>query len=673
MTPEEQAARHPIFRCITGSRAHGLATAASDLDVRGVFAAAPIGLMTPFHPTSQVDGPGDTVLFELMKYVRLVCDQNPNIVELLWVDQSDVLFDSPSWQMLRDLRADLLTTKVRSTYGGFAAQAMKQMASRDRWLSNPQPEAAPRPCDFVSMVHDMSPDGSMGTEPPVQGNWTAVSIGNGLFLLHAGGRGSWYDAGGNLRPVPAGQAAALVGATPASALLTFNRKAYEQSKKDHTNYWTWRRERDPVRGAAEARIGYDPKNASHLIRLLRMAREIMTDGIVRVRRPDAAELMSIRRGEVSYDRIVGMAAELENDLDRAAMSCTLPADIDQTLVGDVVMCMYERTWADAALRTHVAAVSLPFENAAVPDIRGRIVVLDLEMTGYADPGCNQIVEIGAVEIMGGRVTGRTFHAHVDPRSRQNPHATKVHGLTEGFLRGKPTFPEIASDFLAFVGDSPIASHRAAIDARAMNNDLSLAGLAPMDPERFACTERLAGNLLGTYGMGLDSLCDAFAVDRTPRDRGHAAALDASLLAGCLLGMAAMPGYQEASGVWLNKDSADTRASRRVAGREQSLRAQCVSTSLSGDGTNAVFRLGGGERIEEPLPPFPHETHHAVALGPCVMAIVRTDSRTPRPVPDNPDGPALVIWRKGRILHLWTDGDPSTTPCPDETLPLPGRP
>ena len=669
MDAREQAARNHIFSCVTGSRAYGTSTATSDLDVRGVFAADPISRITPFFPVDQVEGPGDTVMFELSKYVRMVTDQNPNVVELLWVDPSDILRTTPAWEMLREARGQLLTRKVRHTYGGFATQALKQIKGRDRWINKPQPEEPPVPRDFLRMVHNVSLGRDANAAMPLDGRWTLVGAGRDLFLAYEGGTGSWHDAHGNLRTFTREEASGRLGNPPA-AIVWFDRENYDARKRDHENYWTWKRERNPDRAALEAAQGMDGKNAAHLIRLLRTAREILREGVVRVRRPDAAELLSIRRGEVGYERVLEMAAEIEAGLAADEAASPLPRAVDQKLVGDLVMGMYEATWKRSALYA-AASVWSPGDGTP-PDPRGRVVAIDLEMTGFADPGRNQVVEFAAVEIVGGRVTGRTLHSYVDPRAKVNPFARRVHGLSRSFLEGKPTFAEAAPRLLEFIGSSPVVAHNAESDLRALNNDLALAGMPLLPRARAACTQRLATRLFGGAPMGLDALCDVFSMDRGPRERGHGALVDATLLADCLLRMSEMPLYAKASGVWVDKDLSPRKP--RDEGAER-----CVGVSLVPGG--ARFELADGRVLETDLPDFPADTH-ALRLTGSNSVVVSPVLAGPDARPDNPLGPALLDVREGAVRRVvfaggrpvWASRDaeePAAVP-EDVPAPAPGR-
>lgn len=119
--------QHIIMECLSGSRAYGTSTPTSDVDYRGLFVGAPESILTPFYPVEQVEGPGDRVIYEVGKFMKLAADQNPNILELLWVRESDISLTTPWYQGLRDIRGRILSTKARHTFGGYAHAQMQRL------------------------------------------------------------------------------------------------------------------------------------------------------------------------------------------------------------------------------------------------------------------------------------------------------------------------------------------------------------------------------------------------------------------------------------------------------------------------------------------------------------------------------------------------------------------
>jgi hypothetical protein len=106
--------------------------------------------------------------------------------------------------------------------------------------------------------------------------------------------------------------------------LLAREKRYTAAKRDWSAYETWKRERNPARAALEAKHGFDAKHAMHLVRLLRMCREILETGKVNVRRPDAEELLAIRHGAWSYDQLAEWFDREDASLNDAVTKSTLP-------------------------------------------------------------------------------------------------------------------------------------------------------------------------------------------------------------------------------------------------------------------------------------------------------------------------------------------------------------
>jgi len=156
---------------------------------------------------------------------------------------------------------------------------------------------------------------------------------------------------------------------------------------------------------------------------------------------------------------------------------------------------------------------------------GRAVALDCEMTGN-EP--QRLIEVGAVEMVDGRPTGRTFHARVKPPTPISPFATKVHGLTAEDLAGEPEAAAVLPALLAFIDAAPLVCHEARCDRDVLGRELALAGLPPL-ADHIHCTAILSRRINHRQPMGLNALCDRFHIDRSVRVH-HGALTDAALLA-----------------------------------------------------------------------------------------------------------------------------------------------
>jgi DNA polymerase III subunit epsilon len=168
----------------------------------------------------------------------------------------------------------------------------------------------------------------------------------------------------------------------------------------------------------------------------------------------------------------------------------------------------------------------------------RQIVLDTETTGLEPAEGHRIIEIGCVEIVNRRATGRTFHQYLNPEREIDRAAEDVHGLSNAFLSDKPRFTEVAGEFLAFVEGAELVIHNAAFDLGFL--DAELARLEPPGPAMAeVCgildTLMLARQLHPGQRQSLDALCRRYNVDNSGRDL-HGALLDAQLLAEVFLAM-----------------------------------------------------------------------------------------------------------------------------------------
>lgn len=160
----------------------------------------------------------------------------------------------------------------------------------------------------------------------------------------------------------------------------------------------------------------------------------------------------------------------------------------------------------------------------------REIVLDTETTGMNPETGDKIVEIGAVELDGHMPTGRTLQIYINPEREVPAEATAVHGITNEFLKDKPIFSQIYTDFLDFIGkDSVLVIHNAEFDMKFINYELKQVGHPPIGWNRVIDTLGMARKKFPGSPASLDALCRRFSIDNTSRTF-HGALLDSELLA-----------------------------------------------------------------------------------------------------------------------------------------------
>ena len=167
----------------------------------------------------------------------------------------------------------------------------------------------------------------------------------------------------------------------------------------------------------------------------------------------------------------------------------------------------------------------------------RQLFLDTETTGLAAAQGDRIIEIGIIEMVNRRLTGRTLHHYVNPGRASHPDALKVHGLTEEFLADKPPFAQVADEIVAFVADAEVIIHNAEFDVGFLDAEFALLGRGRFADHvgRIVDSLALAREAYQGKGNSLDALCRRLEVDNTHREL-HGALLDAGLLAEVYLRM-----------------------------------------------------------------------------------------------------------------------------------------
>jgi len=163
----------------------------------------------------------------------------------------------------------------------------------------------------------------------------------------------------------------------------------------------------------------------------------------------------------------------------------------------------------------------------------RVICFDIETTGFEYLRGDRCIEIGAVEIIDGKLTENTFHEYINPEGKIIPPETyEVHKISNAFLEDKPKMAEVAPRFLAFVGDSPICAHNGLdFDFPFVNHELGNLGLPQIPREQQMDSLVLARNrVYGPKSYTLDALAKWFGISLTARADAHGALIDSEILA-----------------------------------------------------------------------------------------------------------------------------------------------
>lgn len=371
-----------IFLARHGSHAYGTNTPTSDEDFKGL-AIPPsqyfFGYLERFEQAEfrhQKDGI-DAVVYDIRKFFKLAADCNPSIIEVLFTDPADHVITSSFSRRLMDFRDLFVSKKAKHTFSGYAVSQLKRIKGHYRWLKNPPkapptreeyglPERTVIPADQLKAAQAMIRKQIEAWNVPIDELDDAAKIAvqerfvEALALIETGARAQLVAAieafspygseihddlvmgatwardeivkivkaapGANLERV----AGTLLGFSDNFLELLDKERSYKGRMEEWRQYQEWVKTRNPDRSALEAKFGYDTKHGMHLVRLIRMGEEILRGQGVIVKRPDAAELLSIRFGAWPYEELLDWAEKKLDVLeDLYETSTAVPAAPDR--------------------------------------------------------------------------------------------------------------------------------------------------------------------------------------------------------------------------------------------------------------------------------------------------------------------------------------------------------
>lgn len=182
----------------------------------------------------------------------------------------------------------------------------------------------------------------------------------------------------------------------------------------------------------------------------------------------------------------------------------------------------------------------------------REIIFDTETTGL-ESKVDRVIEIGGIELINNFPTGRTLHLYINPGDRKvHPDALAVHGITDEFLKDKPSFGDVVQEIIEFFDGAKWIAHNATFDMGFMNAEFGRLGLPPVMSDQVIDTLAMARRKHPMGPNSLDALCRRYGIDNAHRTK-HGALLDSELLAEVYIEMTG--GRQTALGLMGNERSA----------------------------------------------------------------------------------------------------------------------
>lgn len=340
-----------IYLTQHGSRAYGTNIEGSDYDYKGICIPSKqyyVGFGKNFEQQEFSDP--DTVIYEIRKFLSLLYNNNPNVIETLFTADEDRVFVSFIGEQLLEQRDMFLSKRIRWSFGGYAFSQLKKMSLHRDYFLNPPKSPPTREEMGLKEKPSINKGDLEAAFAMIQKDLDRVNFDfienlsepDKIGLRHIMGEllSEWKITSEDRWM----SATRKIGFDDNMILILQKEKEYASKKRSWDNFLSWKKTRNPERYADEAKIGFDCKNAYHLIRLLRCCLEVLATGKMNVKRPDYEELLEIRRGEWSYDKIIEETNNLNGKIDEAFKTSSLPSTPNFEKINHLCQSLIEKSF-----------------------------------------------------------------------------------------------------------------------------------------------------------------------------------------------------------------------------------------------------------------------------------------------------------------------------------------
>jgi predicted nucleotidyltransferase len=356
-----------IFKCLVGSHAYGTNVEGSDRDYKGIFIQSPEDVLINGYK-EQIEVNKDEVYYELKRFIDLCCTANPTMLELLFMPEDCIVYKHPVMDILLIEGSKMLSKQCKYSFGGYAKAQIKKASGLNKKMNWEKDEMIRKnPLDFcwVPIVgkHDILID--IHTHP--DGEELVTYITKGIYPLdlwldkkgytendvvlnklnhtkegyqlfeQENSKGLGVDNSNNLR----------VSETPKESLpiatVLYNADAYSAHCRKYREYTEWLKNRNTQRyvDIKTHNQQIDGKNMLHCLRLIQMGLEIAQGEGINVRRPNAKELVAIRKGEVDLSTLLKTSEHIMNKMDELFDKSALPDKADKDYFKKIMIKMRE--------------------------------------------------------------------------------------------------------------------------------------------------------------------------------------------------------------------------------------------------------------------------------------------------------------------------------------------
>jgi hypothetical protein len=357
---------------MSGSRAYGLDTETSDIDLGGVIIPTKeyiLGFNKNFEQTLDIKTVIDKfsnkldtskkiegTIYGIKKFLKLCSDCNPNMIERLFLEDEDYIFKTKCFDEILMMRESFLSKKVRFTFSGYAYSQIKRIICHRRYLLSP-PSKKPERLDYdLPEIKTSQYEAAEALIRSEVEHWAYHDLNLEPEIADAvkdktKEQMAYTLAALNLPAVNVldeeqVRKAAMnkIGFDENLCVVLEKENRYRNDLRHYQQYLDWKKNRNPDRAALEEKFGYDSKHASHVVRLLRMGEEILSSGQVIVkRRHDREEILAIKRGAWTYEQLMEYANQMQSKLEELYKTSSLRMTPDTEKIDALCIDLVEKT------------------------------------------------------------------------------------------------------------------------------------------------------------------------------------------------------------------------------------------------------------------------------------------------------------------------------------------
>jgi predicted nucleotidyltransferase len=335
-----------IFRCLHGSHLYGTQTPLSDIDERGVFIPDERYFYGFLNRTEQFeDKKNDITYFEIRKFMQLAINNNPNIIELLFVPKYKWLQNTVDWLQIYKNRELFLSKKCKYTFSGYAHSQFNRIKLHRSWLLNP-PKKKPERKDFGLSEH--------------RSDLTRDQIGafNVLLALKLENIKEFHPLKEDLEimqetkdfkalctqftDIDKEAVQTIIPISDSFIEILQKENGYAMAERHYNQYENWKKNRNPERAKLEENYGFDTKHGSHLVRLVTEGEELLLKGHITFPRPDAKFLLEIKNGLYKYEEISTLLESFDNKFNELYEKSPLPHSPDRVKIDELCQKIIKR-------------------------------------------------------------------------------------------------------------------------------------------------------------------------------------------------------------------------------------------------------------------------------------------------------------------------------------------